>query len=369
MIRTFAFLLMAVLLAAMAAADTDDPWVGKRITVVNFQTKLKDGNKVIGKLMIGESYTVVKANGSSLFLNTRGGGWVNKKNVVLHDEAIDFLTREIQTDPSPDNYYRRGVTWRARGELDKAMADFTAAIQKDSDYGYAFSGRGSIWHFKGRYDKAISDFNEAIRRDPADAISFVRRGMAWAQKRDYETAIADYNEAIRLDQKFALAFNNRGFAWNKLQENEKAIEDYTEAIRLDPTYATAYRNRANRWNDEQEYDKAERDFNEAVRLDPDDTHNNNQLAWFYATCPEEKHRNGNQALKLATKACEASGWKVWYYIGTLAAANAEAGDFEKAVEFATMSMKLAPESAIAGCKERLALYEAKQPYHETLDEE
>ena len=63
-----------------------------------------------------------------------------------------------------------------------------------------------------------------------------------------------------------------------------------------------------------------------------------------ATCPEEKHRNGQQAVEYATKACELTAWKNAPYLGTLAAAYAEAGDFAKAVQFLDKSDAIDPKN-------------------------
>ena len=57
----------------------------------------------------------------------------------------------------------------------------------------------------------------------------------------------------------------------------------------------------------------------------------NWLAWVLATDSEERFRNGAEAVKWATRACEEDGWKTASYIDTLAAAYAEAGRWKKAV--------------------------------------
>jgi len=82
----------------------------------------------------------------------------------------------------------------------------------------------------------------------------------------------------------------------------------------------------------------------------------NDLAWIRATAPDSRLRNGAEAVKLAEQACKLTEFKDPQLIGTLAAAYAEAGQFEQAVENGERAKELAlatgqsdvsrPESAI-----------------------
>ena len=51
-----------------------------------------------------------------------------------------------------------------------------------------------------------------------------------------------------------------------------------------------------------------------------------------ATCPEDRIRDGKRAVELAKRACELSSRQVATCVETLAAAYAEAGDFEAACD-------------------------------------
>ena len=134
---------------------------------------------------------------------------------------------------------------------------------------------------------------------------------------------------------------------------------------FDPERPIPYLDRGVAYGAKAEYDKAVADFNSALELDPDFSPAYNNLAWTLATCPQAALRNGQQAVQDATKACALSGWNNINQLDTLAAAYAEAGDFENAVNWETKVLatpNLAPEDA-AIAKDRLALYQAHQPYH------
>src|SRR5690242_15224276 len=59
----------------------------------------------------------------------------------------------------------------------------------------AFNKRGNAYRAKGDLERAIADYDEAIRLDPGDASAFVNRGLAYAAKRDFDQAIANCSEA------------------------------------------------------------------------------------------------------------------------------------------------------------------------------
>src|SRR5262245_57853015 len=134
------------------------------------------------------------------------------------DVAIAACTRAIESRTFSGRdlallYFKRGIEWRAKGDLDRAIADYTEAIRLNPKLALAHNNRGNAWRDKRDYDRAIADFTEAIRLDPKFALAYNNRGNTWRDKRDYDRAIADLTEAIRLDPKYALAYNNRGNSW------------------------------------------------------------------------------------------------------------------------------------------------------------
>jgi tetratricopeptide (TPR) repeat protein len=159
--------------------------------------------------------------------------------------------------------------------------------------------------------------------DAQDARDYYNRGDASYRDGNYDMAISAYDQALAIDSSYAAAYNNRGAAWDKKGEYGRAIADYGQALRLDPNLACAYRN----------------------------------LAWLYATCREERYRDGRRAVENATRACQLSEGKNWDHIDTLAAAYAQSGDFERARLWQAKAIELAPdEQCRQGCRSRLDLY-------------
>ena len=101
---------------------------------------------------------------------------------------------------------------------------------------------GDAYYAKGDYDRAIADYTQALRLDP-DAVRYTNRGNAYRNKGDNDRAIADYNDALRLDPNYARAYNQRGYAYHYGKKDyDWAIADYNDALRLDPNFAAAKSN-------------------------------------------------------------------------------------------------------------------------------
>lgn len=101
----------------------------------------------------------------------------------------------------------------------------------------------------------------------------------------------------------------------------------------------------------------------AAQDDPDAF---NGLAWILATCPDSGNRDGKNAVSYALKGCEMTLWTDANVIGTLAAAYAESGDFDKAVKYARHSLKM---TSLTASQRRemehcLNLFKQHRPYRD-----
>jgi tetratricopeptide (TPR) repeat protein len=83
------------------------------------------------------------------------------------------------------------------------------------------------------------------------------------------------------------------------------------------------------------------EFERAVALDPDLVPAANNLAWLLATNPDTALRDGGRAVELAERVCGGEAGRTASNLDTLAAAYAESGRFDDAVEAADEAIRLA----------------------------
>jgi tetratricopeptide (TPR) repeat protein len=114
-------------------------------------------------------------------------------------------------------------------------------------------------------------------------------------------------------------------------------------------------------------DQAIRQFETALKLDSNWFPAANNLAWLLATHPSEEYRDGPRAVQLAERIAQAVKGRA-DVLDTLAAAYAEAGDFQRAAETARLALeqarRLENSDFSQKVERRLRLYEAGQPYRD-----
>jgi tetratricopeptide (TPR) repeat protein len=110
-------------------------------------------------------------------------------------------------------------------------------------------------------------------------------------------------------------------------------------------------------------------YRQALEIDPDFYGALNNLAWLLATCSQASVRNGAEAVALARRACDLTQERTTVYIGTLAAAYAEAGNFPEAISTAERALRCArlrgQEELATRNAELLEIYRAGKPYRES----
>ena len=95
------------------------------------------------------------------------------------------------------------VRGRERRYPDQRISGCAAVIrggrEKGDKVAEVLNNRGMAYRSKDDIDRAIQDYNRAIQINPKFASAFNNRGVAYDLKGDYDQAIQDYEQAIKLD--------------------------------------------------------------------------------------------------------------------------------------------------------------------------
>ena len=159
----------------------------------------------------------------------------------------------------------------------------------------------------GRYDEAERLFCAALACQPRHPRSWLELGNLRFRQQQYARAIECYEHAAQLDPK-----SDR--AWQNISTCRLVQADYAGAL------AAARR---------------------ASEIAPAEAEPRKQAAWLLATAPDDAIRNGHEALKILQPLAATGAVADLHYLEILAAAQAEAGQFDRAVRTARQASALA----------------------------
>jgi tetratricopeptide (TPR) repeat protein len=239
--------------------------------------------------------------------------------VIAGCTAVIQSGKETRSNLAID-YHNRGNAYYAKSESDRAVADFTKAIEIDPIFAAAYYSRATANYNNGEYDNAIADFTKAIELEPKYAVRnrgttytmmknlirsdptftfYAGRAAAYWAKGEHDSAIADYSKVINLEPKYPDAYTNRAKVYTAKGDLNSAGSDFSTAIslfntaiKLKPNSAILYNNRGNVYAAKGDYDLAIADFTKAIKIDP-------KLAVAYTNRAWVHTKTGNSAEGLA----------------------------------------------------------------------
>jgi Tfp pilus assembly protein PilF len=224
-----------------------------------------------------------------------------KRAVVKGDleRAVRDFSEAIRLDPKyPDSYSERGQAMFKLGETERAIADYSAAIQRDPQFGTALRSRGMAYLYRGTPDLALADLSKAIELTDNDPslmapieLFYARRSRSaiYGSKQQYDREIADCTalvesyardpmlvEALKANYGdvgaaniVATIYRQRANAQIRRQQWQLAVADLTEAIPLSSDHGyTALMDRAKLYEGLGQRDQAIADVQNALGVRP-----------------------------------------------------------------------------------------------------
>jgi protein O-mannosyl-transferase len=223
---------------------------------------------------------------------------------------------------------------------------------------------------RGELDAALAEYQTAIRLKPTEATPWQVAGRVLIQQGRAAEAVPYLEKAVQLAparleprRRLAMALLSQG-------RRAEARAAYLALIPLIPPTAEGQRELADMLAEGQQFGEAIHHYREALRLKPDFVLVLNNLAWVRATAPQAEWRDGKEAVALAERVIALSGRRNPSFLGTLAAAYAEAGRFPEAVktmqEAMTLAKAVGANQLLPIQSQMLALFQARQAFHEPM---
>lgn len=248
---------------------------------------------------IADATKAIELNPSvSLAYRVRGSVYLQQRDYA---RALADYSKAIELNPnSTSGYVGRAFTYAEKGDTGPAIDDIekafklglgyrleeltqhdldrihpltTKAIERNGQDAIAYFGRGRAYAMNDEWERAIADYSSAIERDPTLVAAYIYRGKAYQElSYDDPRALADLNKAIELDPKNPHAYLARGLFYadqigsSPERQLADAMADYSKAIEVDPNFAWAYLYRGMLHAIAQEWAPAKADLAKALDL-------------------------------------------------------------------------------------------------------
>ena len=171
-----------------------------------------------------------------------------KANVLIlmldYKAASKVIDEGIKNNPDYAPYYlTRGKINIFKEKFSNAVQDFNLALNLNKSTNnkelenMIYVNRGAAYQKLFEKDKALVDYSKAIEQNPDNPNVYMYRGFLYYQNNEFVDAINDFNIVLEIDEQNPYAFYNRGMAYLKLEDNDKACMDFHKSCELGNTNA------------------------------------------------------------------------------------------------------------------------------------
>lgn len=174
---------------------------------------------------------------ASLLLRSQARWQAQQKNYVAAVQAFNQL---VAYEPdSADHYANRGLMHYQLQQWDRALADYSYAIELNGELDRAYSNRANLYASQQNWTAAIADYDQAIDLHPLNIRARLNQAITFRQMGDYEEALTCLDIALFFRPESATLHAERGRVYHLQGDWNCAIADYRAALALTANSPTA----------------------------------------------------------------------------------------------------------------------------------
>ncbi len=193
----------------------------------------------------------------------------------------------------------------------------------------------------GYWRDSVSLFARAVEVTDDNYTAHANLGVAFREHGLSEQATEQFQTALEIKPDYALAHYNMGYSLAKQGHVDEAIGCFRKAVKYEPDKATMHGNLANLLAAKGQLAEAVQHFRLALEIEPDHISSLNGLAWVLCKDPNSAVYDPNEAVVLAERAAELTGYHDASVLGSLGAAYEAKGQTAKAVQISERALALA----------------------------
>ena len=257
--------------------------------------------------------------------------WGPRSSNTMGDLSIQVLARS-----AADREVLAGD--RRPLEMAEDIVGFEMVLEAEPDQATVHDDVARLYLLFGQVDEALAHFRESARLEPESPAAQYNVGTTLLQSGELDEAVAHFEQALRLDPEYAPVHNNLGAALRSQGRLGEAIRRFRQAVRTRPDDEDALYNLASTLTLQGEFAEAITLYRRVLTLLPDSPEPFAELGWILATQPDPTPADVRQAVTLAERAAQLTGYRDARVLNTLAAAYAAAGRFDEAVATARAAL-------------------------------
>ena len=283
------------------------------------------------------------------------------------DQAVEYFRAALAlNDQVVEAQTGLARALQATGHVAEALTAYEKALALTPTYADVQAELGALLLTQNRVPEATRHLQEAVRLKPQLGTALNHLGIALVQQGRITEARESFTRATQIPAAAAEAYYNLGVTAGNEGNTAESVAQYERSLELDPNYMYTVEALTSFYLSQHRLTDAIRVLRVACAASPGNPRLSNALAWLLATTPDDKLRDGPQALELARRAAESTKFHDPMPLRTLAAAYAETGDYAQATQTAQRAVELAEASQQAALADalraQLELYRAGRPY-------
>jgi len=227
------------------------------------------------------------------------------------------------------------------GDPAGAIASLRKALETEPTFVRALVNLGAAFMRLGRHEEALPYLERAEEESPGNPYALNNLTLSYLSTGRPYQALRYADRLMKLAPGYPGADVNRTRALRDAGALDAETKDAEKGAAREPKDPRIARHLADLYRRAGRLEDTVKSFEKAIELNPSDASNVASLAWLLATNPDEGIRNGKRALELAKRAVAMTASLRPEPLDILAAAFAETGDFEAAVEAERKAVALA----------------------------